>query len=236
MNDEGAEQGRVQQVPAKKLVPQWNPFMLRRFVTHLSVAARKYESKSAAKQELQTKLQQIKKLALNKRSKKNQVVEVFTDFEEMLLQIMKDEKVLLEEQRKETHELNTLRQQVSDLNAKLIELGNAYTKELEEKDKKILQLKESLASLHIRISEDKTSAVTVPTEKSERQGKVDGVEARVKGRSAPQEPVAQLEEQLAALEQKHKELAKSGRHSKEDLARVKKIIDAHKKKIQELKK
>ncbi|MBI4739263.1 hypothetical protein HY772_06955 [Candidatus Woesearchaeota archaeon] len=216
---------------------KWNPFMLRRFVTHLSFAAKKQESKTAAKQELQTKLQQIKQLALNKRSKKNQVLEVFTDFEQLLLQIMKDEKVLLEEQRKETHELSSLRQQVSELNAKLVELGKEYAKGLEEKDKKILHLKENLASLHIRMSEGTAYPQRALEEESDRQKQVEEIVSRANGAAISVAPVVmQLEAQLAEKKKKHKEFAKSGEHSKEDLARVKKIIDAHKKKIREMKK
>ncbi|MBI5398890.1 hypothetical protein HZB03_05490 [Candidatus Woesearchaeota archaeon] len=238
-----AEETQIQQPQVRATAPQskqsekWNPFMLRRFVTHLSVAAKKYESKSAAREELQTKLQQIRQLALNKRSKKNHVVEVFADFEQKLLSIMKDEKVLLEEQRKETHELNSLRTQVAELNAKLIELGKEYAKELEEKEMKLMQLKENLASLHIRMSEDTTSPQPASEKKFYRQKRVGEIALRAEGAATEAaSPIIQLEAQLAALEQKHKEFAKSGKHSKEDLARVKKIIDAHKKKILELKK
>jgi hypothetical protein len=240
---------QTQTIPLKKM----DPFMMKRFVTHLAVASKKYETKTKAKEDLKAKLAEIRQLALNKRSKKEHVLNVFSDFEEKLLTIIKDEKALLDEQRKEVHEINTLKTQVSELNSKLIELGKSYAKELEQKNKKILEMKEQLTTLHIQKSEEETTtSIAVADAQNQRQKKIDTIESRIQlkmqektpltttislqSTAAPAENKKELEKQLALLEKKHKELARSGKHSKDDLDRVRSIIESHKKKMEKIKK
>ena len=47
--------------------------------------------------------------------------------------------------------------------------------------------------------------------------------------------VTQLEGALSELETRHRELEKSGKHKKDDIERLNKIITAHKDKIKKLK-
>ncbi len=199
-----------------------HPDRMRRFVRHLSAAAIKAEERSVKKHKVRERLEKIKSVSLNKRSTKEMIEGEIGSFESAIHEIIHDEEKILDEQRRETKQINELKSMVEILSRKLIDIGREYASELEDKDRKILELREALASAHIRISESG----------DERQKKIENIERKIKERPSRLEPVFEsaddLANQLAELEQRHEELKKSGKHSKADLDRVKRLIDKHK--------
>ncbi|MBW2966901.1 hypothetical protein KY362_00285 [Candidatus Woesearchaeota archaeon] len=219
-------------VPAAAREADYSVGRMRRFVTHLSVASKRAEERLAKKEQIKARLDNIKKVSLNKRSTKQQIESEFGSFEDVVHDIIKDEEKILEEQRKETRQINELKTMVENLSKKLIEIGREYAAELEAKDEKILELREALASAHIKISESGET----------RQKKIEEIERRLKQRqSEPPKPkskdehLAELESHLKTLEARHKDIRKKGGHKKKDLDRVKKLIDKHKETIKKVK-
>lgn len=209
---------------------RFNPGRMRRFVRHLSASAIRAEDLANKKQEIKTRLEKIKSLSLNKRSTKDMIEHEIGSFEDAVHEIIKDEEKILEEQRRETKQVNELKSMVENLSQKLIEIGKEYAKELEAKDDKIMELREALAAAHIRISESG----------EERQKKIDKIEQRLKDKQEPapktkEDHVSEIEAHLKVLEDKHKELKKKGKHKKTDLDRVKNLIDTHKEKLKSIK-
>ncbi|MBW2964483.1 hypothetical protein KY363_03410 [Candidatus Woesearchaeota archaeon] len=210
----------------------FHPERMRRFVRHLSAATISAEERAHKKNTVKNQLEKVKGLALNKRSTKEQIEHEFGSFESTVHDIIKDEEKILEEQRRETKQISELKEMVENLSRKLIGVGRDYAKELEDKDAKIMELREALAAAHIKISESG----------EDRQKKIEDIERRVKQKQdLPPPPmtrddhIAQLEDHLGTLEQRHKELQKTGQHSKKDLDRVKKLITKHKDTIGKLK-
>jgi chromosome segregation ATPase len=209
-----------------------HPDRMRRFVVHLSAAAIRAQERSAKKNEVKQRLEKMKSISLNKRSTKQMIESEFGDFESTVHDIIKDEEKILEEQRKETKQISELKRMVEELSRKLIDIGRDYAKELEAKDRKILELREALAHAHIKISESG----------EERKAKIDEIERKLKQRQDVPRPqsrmdaLSEVESHLSSLEQRHAELKKKGRHSKKDLDRVKQLIDTHKQKIKSMKK
>jgi chromosome segregation ATPase len=204
-----------------------HPGRMRRFVTHLSAAAIKAEERSVKKQHIKEKIERIKSVSLNKRSTKQAIETELGSFESAVHDVLKDEEKILEEQRRETRQINELRRMVENLSRKLIDIGKEYAQELEEKDNKIMELREALASAHIRISESG----------EDRQKKIEDIEKRVKAKQrepvpeelkSKQEYISEIESHLRVLEQRHKDLVMSGQHTKADLDRLKRLIDTHK--------
>lgn len=204
-----------------------HPGRMRRFVTHLSAAAMRAEERSAKKKQIKEKLDRIKSVSLNKRSTKQAIETELGSFESAVHDVLNDEEKILEEQRRETRQINELKRMVENLSRKLIDIGREYASELEEKDNKIMELREALASAHIRISESG----------EDRQKKIEDIEKRIRAKqeeSVPeelkskQENIAEIESHLRVLEQRHKDLVMSGRHTKSDLDRLKRLIDTHK--------
>ncbi|MFH1669863.1 MAG: hypothetical protein ABIA62_08105 [Candidatus Woesearchaeota archaeon] len=207
-----------------------HPGKLRRFMSHLSVAAIKAEDRSMKKTQVKERIDKIRTVALNKRSTKNMIEDELGDFESVIHELIHDEQKILDEQRKETRQINELKMMVETLSRKLIGVGRDYASELEEKDSKILELREALSSANIKISESG----------EERKQKIKEIERKIKqspkpGMMSAVSTVAALEDHLDSLEQKHAELKESGNHSKKDLDRVKKLIDKHKDTIQKAK-
>ncbi|NQU78495.1 hypothetical protein HQ545_01875 [Candidatus Woesearchaeota archaeon] len=202
-----------------------HPGRLRRFVNHLASSAIRAEDRSVKKQEIREKIDRIRSVSLNKRSTKKVIEDELGSFEAAVREIIKDEEKILEEQKRETRQITELKAMVEKLSSKLINLGRDYAGELESKDKKVLELREALASAHIKISESG----------EEREKKIRNIEARVR-KGGKSNQVVELEDHIKSLESRHKDLRKSGKHSKRDLDRVKKLIDKHKDKIKKLKK
>lgn len=199
-----------------------HPGRMKRFVTHLSSAAREAEERAAKKQEVKEKLERIKAVSLNKRSTKQQIEHEIGSFESTVKEIIHDEEKILEEQRKETRQIGELKLMVENLSKKLIDIGREYARELEAKDEKIMELREALASANIKISESG----------EERQKKIDIIEKKLKQKSeAPKsrdDHISEMEVHLKALEARHRDLKKKGKHKQADLDRVQNIIDKHK--------
>ncbi len=201
-----------------------HPGRMKRFMTHLSSAAREAEERSVKKQEIKEKLQRIKAVSLNKRSTKEQIEHEIGSFESTVKEIIHDEEKILEEQRKETRQIGELKSMVENLSKKLIEIGREYARELEAKDDKIMELREALASANIKISESG----------EERQKKIEFIETRIKEKQSQAVPksredhISDMESHLKALEARHKDLKKTGKHKQADLDRVQSIIDKHK--------
>lgn len=208
------------------LKDELHPGRLKRFVAHLSAAARKAEERSVKKQDIKNKLDKIKSVSLNKRSTKQVIETEFGSFESAVHGMIHDDEKILEDQRRETRQISELRTMVENLSRKLIDIGREYASELEEKDGKILELREALASAHIKISESG----------EDRQKKIAAIEKKIKGKSASAKyDVDKLESQLKTLESKHSVLKKKGKHKKKDLDRIKTLIDTHKTKIRKIK-
>ncbi len=204
-----------------------HPGRMRRFVTHLSAAAREAEERSAKKQEIKDKIERVKAVSLNKRSTKQQIEHELGSFESTVKEIIHDEEKILSEQRKETRQIIELKAMVENLSGKLIEIGREYARELEEKDEKIMELREALAAANIKMSESG----------EERQRKIADIERKLKQRPASPPPkskddhIADMEAHLKSLEERHRELKRSGQHSSEDLDRVQSVIDRHKRSL-----
>ncbi|MBW2996924.1 hypothetical protein KY349_01135, partial [Candidatus Woesearchaeota archaeon] len=168
-----------------------HPRKMRRFVRHLSVSANKAEERSVKKQKVKEKLDRIKSVSLNKRSTKKTIEQEFGSLESVVRELIPDDEKILEEQRRETRQIGELRSMVEDLSKKLIAIGREYAQELEDRDRKILELREALAAAHIKISETG----------EERQKKIREIERRIKGRQEPiVEKVQSKAEMLKELE------------------------------------
>lgn len=205
-----------------------HPGRMKRFMSHLSLAAKEAEERAEKKQEVKEKLERIKAVSLNKRSTKQQIEHEIGSFESTVQEIIHDEEKILEEQRRETRQIGELKTMVENLSRKLIDIGREYARELEAKDEKIMELREALASANIKISESG----------DERQKKIEDIERRLKERqAAPPQPksrddhIAEMESHLKSLEARHRDLKRKGEHSKADLDRVQAIIDKHKESI-----
>jgi len=218
------EYAEIKAEPIKK--EQLHPRRMRRFINHLSSATIKARERSEKKQQIKAKIEKVKSVSLNKRSTKKMIESELGDFEDVVHDIIHDEEKILEEQRKETKQIAELKTMVENLSKKLIEIGRDYAKEMEQKDDKILELRESLASANIKISETG----------DERQKKIDLIEKKLKSKTkSAKDNVGDIESHLSMLEQRHKDLKKTGKHTKKDLDRVKKMIDTHKDKLKTVK-
>lgn len=200
-----------------------NPLKLRRFIRHLSVASIRAEEKAAKNKEVLEKIDKIRQLSISKGATKEQIDAELTDFESTIREVIRDETLILEEQRKGTKQVTELRKMVEMLSQRIIELGRQYATEMDEKEQKILELRDALASAHITIAE---SGI-------DRKKKIDIIEQKVKDKAVPIHEELNL--QMKMLEEKHAEMKKSGKHPRSELERLKKIMEAHKKKIAELK-
>ncbi len=216
--------------PEKK--KDFHPRRMKSFIRHLSVATLTAEERSEKKAAVKDHLNRVRNLALNKRSTKQEIETEIGSFESTVKDIIKDEEKILEEQRKETKQIGELKVMVENLSKKLIDIGREYAGELEAKDEKIMELREALASAHIRISESG----------EDRKKKIEKIEQKLKDkRASPSKPlsrsdhISELESHLKSLESRHKELHKEGKHSKKDLDRVKRLIIKHKENIKKLK-
>jgi len=221
-------------------IDELHPARLRRFMRHLSSAVRKAEDRSEKKQKIKESLSKMKAVSLNKRTTKETIETEFGSFESAVHEIINDEEKILEEQRKETQQINELKKMVENLSRKLIEIGREYAGELEDKDRKIMELREALAAAHIRISESG----------DDRQKRIQDIERKIIEKHdaissaspevAKQEKTAsmqllEMESRLKKLEEKHKALKKKGKVKKTDLALLKRLIDKHKEKISAVK-
>jgi chromosome segregation ATPase len=202
-----------------------HPIKMRRFMAHLASAARIAEERSVKKNTIKDKLEKIRSISLNKRSTKQMIEAELGTFESAVHDVIKDEEKILEEQRKETKHIAELRKTVEELSRKMIQLGREYAQELEHKDGKIMELREALATAHIKISESG----------EDRQRKIEDIERKIKqNQSVPPRPkakhevISEVEQHLASLEEQHANLKKMGKHSKHDLDRLKSMIDRHK--------
>ncbi|MBW2971983.1 hypothetical protein KY359_03005 [Candidatus Woesearchaeota archaeon] len=204
---------------------EMHPRRMRRFITHLASAANLAEERSVKKQKIKEKVESIKAVSLNKRSTKQMIEHELGSFEDVVQEIIHDEEKILEEQRRETKQINELRSMVENLSKKLIGIGREYAQELESKDRKIMELREALAAAHIKISESG----------EERQKKIEDIERRLQQKQAvPPRPksksehISEVEAHLRSLEERHRDLKRMGVHSKDELDRVQQIIDKHK--------
>ncbi len=206
-----------------------HPGKLKQFMSHLSVAAIKAESRSVKKEQVKGRLDKIRTVALNKRSTKDMIEGELSDFESVIHEMIHDEQKILDQQRIETRQITELKSMVETLSRKLIGVGRDYASELEEKDDKILELREALSAANIKISESG----------EERKQKIKDIERKIKqSPKAGMKPDSKIgpvldsaddiAKHLKTLEDRHEELKKSGNHSKMDLDRVKQLIDKHK--------
>jgi chromosome segregation ATPase len=225
---------------AKELIDidELHPARLRRFMHHLSAAVMRAEDRSLKKQKIKEQVEKIKSVSLNKRTTKEVIETELGTFEDAVHEIIHDEEQILEEQRRETAQINELKKMVENLSRKLIEIGREYAAELEDKDRKIMELREALAAAHIRISETG----------DDRQKRIEDIERRiiekhhavadlepVKLEKSASQQILEMESRLKMLEEKHKQLKKKGKVRKKDLALLKRLIDTHKKKISAVK-
>ncbi len=200
-----------------------NPRRIKRFVAHLSTASTKHETKLKKKADVRGQIEKLKSLSLNKRTKKADLENAFGDFEQEIHEVIMDEQKILEEQRLETKEIQLLKSMIEELSKKLVQLGKEYAVEMDHKDKKIFELRDSLAS--VRMDGGMT-----------RKDKIAAIEKKVKAKSqaTTSSHVENLKSSLKSLEVTHRQLAKSGAHPKKDLDRLKKTIESHKKKLEKL--
>ncbi|MBU0460966.1 MAG: hypothetical protein KJ574_00105, partial [Nanoarchaeota archaeon] len=124
-----------------------------------------------------------------------------------------------------------LKNRLDVLNQKLVGLGREYAEELDAKDADIEELKMQLADAHAKIEEHEQ-------ERDDRRERLAQVEEKVKQHheEKKKQDIADVATRLKDLEKMHKQLAKSGKHPKKDLERVKKMIDTHKETLSSLKK
>ena len=214
--------------PTEKPVeePGIHPGKMRRFMRQLSRASTKVETQIRAKADVRGKIEKIKSMSLNKRTKKAELESELTDFETMIHNIVMDEQKILDEQRRETREMQSLKKIVEDLSTKLVQLGREYAIEMEKKDKKIFDLRDNLATARMKASEAK----------DDRQEKIAAIEQRIKTKTkAKRSEISSVANDLKALEDTHRKLTSSKKHPKQDLDRLKKVIDSHKNKLKALK-
>lgn len=203
-----------------------SPARLKQFVSHLALASVKQEQKQASKRKIEEHITELQKLSLNKRSTKKEILDSINSLKDTVSAVIRDERQILTEQKTETRVINELKTQVAGMNDKLIHIGKEYAEELEDRDRQILELKETVARLRIEMGE-----------KTGRQDKVTAIEQKVKNVTVKQKNqlITELERQVKSLETRHKQLQRSGKHKKADLDRVKQMLTAHKKKISSLK-
>ncbi len=211
--------------PVKKKL---DPSRMRKFMSHLSRAALSYETKMQQRAAIHSKIQTLKSMSLNKRTKKADIESEFGNFQDLVNDVIKDEHKILEEQRKNTQEVSALKKMVEELSAKLVSLGKEYAMELEKKDKKINELREALANARMKLTEMRSEAKAKP---ADRKARIAEIEKKVKSSTN----IKKLENDLKTLEAAHKKLVRSGKHPKKDLDRLKRMIDSHKKKLADLK-
>lgn len=108
----------------KETEPRFSPLKMRRFVKHLSSASTKVHTQIKAKADIRERLERIKSMALNKRTKKAEIESEFSDFQSLVHDIIMDEQKILDEQRRETKEIRSLKEMVEDLSKKLVDLGD----------------------------------------------------------------------------------------------------------------
>lgn len=201
-----------------------SPLKMRRFVTHLSTAVGRVHEKNKQKNEIKSRIERIRQVSLNKRSTKQEIESELGNFEDVVREIIKDEEKILQEQRKGTRQVTELKGMVEMLSKKLIELGGDYAEELDSKDKKILELREALASANIKMSESGEG----------RAEKIKKIEEKVRAKADAPPSKEDLHAHLKELEKTHARLKKSGKHPKKKLDQLKRVIDRHKKTISEI--
>ena len=204
---------------------------LKRFMTHIIVAAKKVESKEAARDEVKEHVERLKMAVNRKEASKSEVAGVVNDLDASLKKILHDEDMILESQKLETKTVSELRNRLDDLNQKLIGLGRDYTDEITEKDQEVEELKKQLAVAHATIADHEQ-------DKDERRERLDEVEAKITAHheAKKKDAMKEVATQLRTLERQHKKLEKAGKHPKKHLNKLKKMIDTHKMTLVNMKK
>jgi chromosome segregation ATPase len=210
-----------------------HPVRIRKFMSFLSMAADNAKERAEKKQKVKEHIETIKAVSLNKRTTKKEMEDHLGSFESTVKEIINDEEKILEEQRKETKQINDLKRMVEELSRKLIQIGKEYASELENKDRKIMELREALAAAHIKIADSG----------ADRQKRIEDIEKKLKEKPTSiitaeddaKRRLAAMESRLRTLEITHAKLKKKGKHSKKDLDKIKKLINAHRDKIRAVK-
>jgi len=202
---------------------------LKGFITQLALASVRVDKKRQAKREVSEHIGRIKKLALNKRSTKGEIESQMDILQDNIAKIIRDESKILDEQRADTALIREMKKKIDVMNNRLIDMGKEYAANLEEKDVKIDELEAELGSSKSEL-EDAGYHI-------DRKKRLAAVETRLKAKiQANKQEIKTYEEYIKKLEGRYKKIKAKGKHKKEDLQRVKKVIDTHKAKIKDLKK
>jgi chromosome segregation ATPase len=199
---------------------------LKRFLLNLASASKAVNEKQQKKEEISQQLSALKGVSKGKKS------EIAINLlEKNLKEILEGEKKLLRSQSTESKVILELKDQVQQLNEKLMGIGREYAGDVQEKEDRIKELEEQLSEAQARI-------VELEQEKDQRLERLAKVEDKIKSHHEEKKnkEIKQVEEKLKELEKTHKDLEKTGKHKKTDLNRLKKIITTHKKTLSDMKK
>lgn len=198
-----------------------NPEKIKRFMAALAASTKKIEQKSAARNDIKKQIDIIKKLSFDKRSTKLQMEYALNNLEEKIMQVVKDEKTLLDEQKEETKMLFELRKKIDELNNRLQQVEGGGAEQAQEKGQE--QGQDS--------AKDEDGRRMKEIEEKINQKQIGDVGAN---KNVREEEIKNIAAQLAMLEKKHAELARSGEHPASALLKLKEIIETHKKSLGKL--
>lgn len=196
---------------------------------NLLLAYQRHDRRKKTAESVQQQLEKTKEAAI-RRAPKKAVEQEFTSLQDMLAAIFDKEKALLAQQREETRMLLELRAKVDDIEKRALQQSTLSP--TVDTVQELHAIQRALQKLDAKLDEEASRLAQVRTKEGEETTRMERV---AEGERVTERKIMEIEAQLRFIETKHRQLAKKGR-SKEQLKRVKRLIEKHKKRIMQLKK
>lgn len=190
-----------------------NPIKVKRFVRHILIASKKLNSLNEARNNLKTKLNDMRNLS-NKPAKVMKV-ELDSHIDELISRvnflIESEKKIVRLSKQNSISNNNEFQEKISTLQKEIDSLRN--------ENQKINTLSETIKELESKLENYENL-------KSERDKRLEELESKIKDRVDKSDlEILSIEETLKSLSNRYSELADSGKHSEDDLSNIKSRIE-----------
>ncbi len=216
----------------------------KKFMKHVLSAAKRQEDKKKAKQDLDSHVKKVKRLTSSK-AKKETINAALKELDEKLKTVLEKEGKLITFSEKSQAETSQLREYISQLEDKLLDLGkrdiglisdlknriNLLESELEEAQRERQQSSEKTSEISSSIVELKNRLNHLIDIKTQRDKRFEEVEERIKEEVTDSyQELLLIEDRLNRMESAYKDMEQKG-YDKSMLEEVKRKIRAYRKKL-----
>jgi hypothetical protein len=202
---------------------------VQRLFRNLVLAYQRHDRRKKTVEAVQQQISKAKEAAV-KRAPKRVVEQEMATLQEMISSILDKEKALLSQQREETRMLLDLRARLDDMERRVLQQGQLQPamgamRELHAINDALQRISAKLDDEARRLDQLRMGEATETAAMKALASKED-IAAR---------KIMEIEAQLRLIERKHRQLADKG-YSKKQLAKLRSLIERHKKKLAALKK